>query len=103
MYAIIRTAGHQYRVTPGTVVRLPKMDVEVKAVVEFDEVLQLGVEAGTKLGTPIVDGAKVKATVVRHGKDAKILVYKFKRRQGYEKMRGHRTHFTDVRIDEIVG
>ena len=103
MYAIIRTAGHQFRVQPGTVVRLPKMDVEEKAKVEFDEVLQLGGEAGMKIGSPIVAGAIVKATVVRHGKEAKILVYKFKRRKGYEKMRGHRTHFTDVLIEEIIG
>lgn len=103
MYAVIRTAGHQYRVEPGTVVRLPKMDASEKAMVEFDEVLLVGGEAGAKIGTPVVAGAKVKATVLRHGKDAKVLVYKYKRRKGFEKMRGHRTHFTDVRIDEIVG
>ncbi|MDD4278344.1 50S ribosomal protein L21 [Candidatus Sumerlaeota bacterium] len=103
MYAILRTSGYQYRVEAGNIVRLPKMDAQEGANVEFDEVLQIGGENGTKIGTPVVDGAKVQATVVRHGKEAKIIVYKFKRRKGFEKTRGHRTQYTEVRINQILG
>ncbi len=103
MYAILRTAGHQYQVETGQIVRLPKMEAEQGATVEFNEVLQISGDDGVKIGRPVLDGAKVQATVVRHGKDTKVLVYKFKRRKGYEKTRGHRTQFTEVRINEIVG
>lgn len=100
MYAIIKTAGKQYKVSEGQVLRLPLMDGEVGAGIEFGEVLHLGGD-NPVVGSPLVDKASVSAKIMRHGRDRKILVYKFKRRKGYEKMRGHRQHFTDVRIESI--
>ena len=100
MYAVIKTAGKQYKVTEGQVLRLPLVDGEVGANINFDEVLHLGGDTPV-LGSPIVPKASVSAKIVRHGRDRKILVYKFRRRKGYEKMRGHRQGFTEVRIENI--
>lgn len=79
------------------------MDAEVGSEVEMNDVLQLSGDDGAKLGTPLVAGAKVTAKVLRHGKEKKILVYTFKRRKGYEKRRGHRQDFTEIRIEKIEG
>ncbi|MCX7718878.1 MAG: 50S ribosomal protein L21 [Candidatus Sumerlaeaceae bacterium] len=101
MYAILRTGGRQFRVEPGAVLRVPLMKAAVGADIEFDEVLQVADGGASKIGQPVVAGAKVKATVLRHGKEPKILVYKFKRRKGYEKRRGHRQDFTEIKITGI--
>jgi large subunit ribosomal protein L21 len=101
MYAILRTGGRQFRVEPGAVVRVPLMNAAVGADVVLDEVLQVSNGDVRKVGQPVVAGAKVLATVLRHGKDPKILVYKFKRRKGYEKRRGHRQDFTEIQITGI--
>ena len=101
MYAVIKTAGKQYKVTEGQVLRLPLVDGEVGASINFDEVLHLGGDTPV-LGSPIVPKASVSAKIVRHGRDRKILVYKFRRRKGYEKLRGHRQDFTEVRIENIT-
>lgn len=103
MYAIFRAGGRQFRVNNGDVVRMPLMDAEVGSEVEMNDVLQLSGDDGAKLGTPLVAGAKVTAKVLRHGKEKKILVYTFKRRKGYEKRRGHRQDFTEIRIEKIEG
>lgn len=101
MYAVIKTAGKQYKVTEGQVLRLPLVDGEVGADIKFDEVLHLGGD-NPVLGSPVVPKASVSAKIVRHGRDRKILVYKFRRRKGYEKLRGHRQDFTEVRIENIT-
>lgn len=101
MYAILRTGGWQFRVEPGAVLRVPLMNAAVGADIEFGEVLQVADGGASKVGQPLVAGAKVKATVLRHGKEPKILVYKFKRRKGYEKRRGHRQDFTEIKITGI--
>ncbi|PKO14822.1 50S ribosomal protein L21 [candidate division BRC1 bacterium HGW-BRC1-1] len=103
MYAIFRAGGRQFRVNNGDVVRMPLMDAEVGSEVEMNDVLQLTDDNGPKLGTPLIAGAKVTAKILRHGKEKKILVYTFKRRKGYEKRRGHRQDFTEVRIEKIEG
>lgn len=103
MYAILRAGGRQFRVNSGDVIRVPLMNAEVGSEVELGEVLQLSADSGLKLGSPTVADAKVTAKVLRHGKDKKIVVYKFKRRQGYEKTQGHRQDFTEVRIEKIEG
>ncbi len=102
MYAVIRTAGKQFKVTQGQLLKLPTMDGEVGGSVEFGEVLHLADGDTQQLGSPMVANAKVVAKIVRHGRDRKIIVYKFKRRQGYEKRRGHRQGYTEVRIETIV-
>jgi len=100
MYAVIKTAGKQYKVSEGQVLRLPTLQGEVGSSVEFGEVLHLGGD-NPVLGEPTVANASVSAKIMRHGRDRKILVYKFRRRKGYEKMRGHRQGFTEVRIESI--
>lgn len=100
MYAVIKASGKQYKVSEGQVLRLPLLEGEVGSNVEFGEVLHLGGDSPV-LGSPTVANASVKGTVLRQGRDRKIIVYKFKRRKGYEKTRGHRQDFTEVRIDSI--
>jgi len=101
MYAVIRAAGKQFKVAQGDVLRLPLMEGEVGKNIEFADVLQIGGDT-PKLGSPTVADAKVTATVLRHARDKKVIVYKFKRRKGFEKRRGHRQDFTEVRIDNIA-
>lgn len=100
MYAVIKAAGKQHKVIEGQVLRLPLLEGEVGSSVEFGEVLHLGGD-NPILGSPLVDKASVSAKILRHARDKKILVYKFRRRKGYEKMRGHRQDFTEVRIESI--
>lgn len=100
MYAIIATGGKQYKVAEGDVVRVEKLEAAEGDQVTFDQVLLLGGEE-TVLGTPVVAGAKVCATVTGSGKDEKVIVYKYKRKTGYHKKNGHRQQFTEVKIDKI--
>ena len=101
MYAIFRTAGKQFRAEPGRTVRLPTVAAEPGAKLTFDEIL-IGSDGTTvKAGTPLVAGARVTAEVVRHGKEKKIIVFKFKRRKGYARKQGHRQKFTEVKIDSV--
>jgi large subunit ribosomal protein L21 len=102
-YAIIRTGGKQFRVSPGDVVRIPSLDgKEAGDSIEFTEVLAAGDDSGVRLGAPIVDGARVTATVVKQGRGPKIIVFKFKRRKQYKRKKGHRQGFTAVQIEAIA-
>ena len=101
-YAVIRTGGKQYRVAPGDVVRIERLAGEVGAPVEFAEVLLTGGEGAVRIGTPLVDGARVRGTIVEQGRARKILVYKKKRRKNYRRRRGHRQSVTGVRVTEIA-
>jgi len=101
-YAIIRTAGFQYRVEPGKTIRIPSLEADVGASVTFDEVLLGSDGASVQAGTPLVAGASVTGEVVRHGKGDKIIVFKFKRRKNYARKQGHRQRFTEVRINDIT-
>ena len=100
-YAVIRTGGKQYRVEPGDVIRVEKLDGDAGAEVEFNEVLATGDGGSVKIGSPLVDGASVKAKVVEQGRLKKIIVYKKKRRKGYRRRQGHRQYFTAVRVTGI--
>ena len=102
MYAIVDIAGKQFRVTKDFKIIAPKFEQEVGAAVEFDRVLLISDNGNTRIGTPTVAGAKVQATVVGHGRDKKIIVFKKKRRKGYRVRKGHRQHHTVLHIDEIV-
>ncbi|MEO6726507.1 MAG: 50S ribosomal protein L21 [Blastocatellia bacterium] len=100
-YAIIRSGGKQFRVSPGDVVRLPSIaGKNAGDAVEFD-VLTAGGDNGLRIGSPLVDGASVTGTVVKHGRAPKIIVFKFKKRKGYKKTKGHRQGFTEIKIDTI--
>jgi large subunit ribosomal protein L21 len=101
MYAIIRTGGKQFRAEPGKTIRVPALKAAVGEAVTFDDVLLATTDDGLKLGAPTVDGATVTGEVVEHGKDKKIIVFKWKRRKNYRRKQGHRQKFTTVRIDEI--
>ncbi len=101
MYAIFRAQGKQFRAEPDATLRLPSLEAEPGDKVSFDEVLLAEREGDVRVGTPTLEGARVAAEVVRHGKDDKIVVYKMKRRKGYRRKQGHRQGFTEVRILEI--
>ena len=102
MYAVIATGGKQYRVTKDAVLRVEKLDAEPGATIEFGEVLLVGEGAEVKLGKPRLDGSKVLATVVRHGKGDKVSIVKFRRRKHYLRRKGHRQQFTEVRVTDIT-
>ncbi len=100
-YAVIRTGGKQYRVAPGDVLRLERLPGEVGTTVDFPEVLLAAGEGAVRIGTPLVDGALVRAEIVGQGRARKILVFKKKRRKNYRRRRGHRQAITTVRVMEI--
>ena len=101
MYAIIKTGGKQYMVKVGDVLMVEKLDVESGAKVVFDEVLAVGNNGELNLGSPVVSGAKVEATVVENGKTKKVIVFKYKPKKDYRKKQGHRQPFTKVKIEKI--
>jgi large subunit ribosomal protein L21 len=102
MYAVIESGGKQHRVTEGETLKLEKIEVATGDTVEFDRVLMLGGD-NIKIGTPLVDGSKVTAEVVSHGRHAKIKIIKFNRRKHHRKETGHRQWFTEVKITGISG
>lgn len=99
--AIVRTGGKQYRVEPGGVLRVEKLDGDVGGKVEFGEVLLLGSGAEAQIGKPLVEGAKVTGTITAQGRGPKLIVYKFRRRKNYRRKQGHRQAYTEIKIDEI--
>jgi large subunit ribosomal protein L21 len=99
-FAIIRTGGKQFRVEKGAKVRVPSIDGEVGASVDLDVLVSTD-GSSTKVGAPLVDGAKVTATVVDHGREPKIIVFKKKRRKQYKRTKGHRQGYTTLKIDSI--
>lgn len=103
MYAVIKTGGKQYRVTEGDVVNVEKLSGEPGAKIELSEVLAVGEGEGIKIGTPTVEGASVVAEILAQDKGKKVIIYKKKRRKGYDKRTGHRQLFTSIRIQEIKG
>ncbi len=103
MYAIIKTGGKQYLVREGDVIRVEKLNTEEGSVVTFDEVLAINDDESLKVGTPALEGAKVEAKVIKHGKGKKIIVFKYKPKKNYRKKQGHRQPFTQVQISKIIG
>jgi large subunit ribosomal protein L21 len=101
MYAIIRSGDKQFRAVPGRTIRVPAIDAEIGEPVTFGEVLMASTDDGLQVGAPTVDGASVTGEVVRHGKDKKVIIFKWKRRKNYRRKKGHRQKYTDVRVDEI--
>jgi len=103
MYAVVKTGGKQYRVSPGDVIRVEKLAAEAGALVELDQVLMLaGESAPLQVGVPRLEGAVVTATVLEQMRDDTILVFKKKRRHNYRRKRGHRQYLTVLRIGEIL-
>ena len=102
MYAVIATGGKQYRVTKDATLRVEKLNAEPGSTVEFGEVLLMGEGADVKLGTLLLKGSKVSATVVRHGKGEKVSIVKFRRRKHYMRRKNHRQAFTEVKITDFT-
>ena len=100
MYAVIKTGGKQYKVAEGDLVKIEKIEGAVGDSVEFDQVLLVGGD-DVKVGTPLVDAAKVKAQIVEQGKAKKIRVFHMKRRKTYRKIYGHRQPLTRLKITGI--
>ena len=101
MYAIIRTGGKQYRVQKGDVVRVERLAGTVGATVTLEDVLLVGGEGEPRVGSPRIEGATVVGTVVEQDRDAKVRVFKYKKRKHYRRTRGHRQSYTAVRIDAV--
>ena len=101
MYAIIKTGGKQYKVSEGDLVRVEKLAYEVGETVDFDQVLLVSNDGELKVGSPLVEGAKVSATVEDQNKDKKIVVFKYKPKKQYRRKHGHRQPYTLVKIDSI--
>ncbi len=100
-FAIIRTGGKQYRVTPGAVLKIEKLEAEAGSTITFEEVLAVGGEAGTTIGAPLVAGATVTADVIAQDRLAKVIIFKKRRRQNSRRKNGHRQHVTVLRIAAI--
>ena len=101
MYAIVNISGKQFKVSEGMKVRVPKQKGKQGSSLTFDEVLLLNDGKYTQLGNPTLTGATVTATILDHGREKKILVYKKKRRKGYQRKNGHRQWYTDIEFQKI--
>lgn len=101
MYAIVKTGGKQYMVNEGDILTIEKLDVTSGDKVVFDQILAVSKDGETKVGSPVVGGATVEATVLGQGKAKKVIVFKYKPKKDYRKKQGHRQPFTKVRIDKI--
>ncbi len=103
MYAIFETGGKQYKVEPGEVIEVERLDGEVGSRIELDNVLLMGTDDGPTFGSPVVSGARVVGEVVEQGKGDKITIFKYKRKVRYRRKTGHRQIVTRLRITEILG
>ena len=101
MYAIINISGKQYKATSGARLRVPKQDGETGTSLTFDKVLLISDGKNTEIGDPVLKGASVTGTIIEHGRNKKILVYKKKRRKGYQRKNGHRQWFTEIEFGTI--
>jgi large subunit ribosomal protein L21 len=101
MYAVVKTGGKQYRVAAGEKLRIEQIAGDVGSEVVLDQVLMLADGDAVTVGTPLVSGASVKATVVAHGRADKVRIFKLRRRKHYQKRQGHRQNFTEIKIEAI--
>jgi large subunit ribosomal protein L21 len=102
MYAVIDVGGKQLKVAPEEHVKVPRLTAEVGSDVTFDRVYAVSSDGDIQIGAPTVEGAKVTANVVAHGKAKKVIVFKYKRRKYYRRKRGHRQLYTEVKISKIA-
>ncbi|HJP52952.1 MAG: 50S ribosomal protein L21 [Pseudomonadales bacterium] len=103
MYAVIKSGGKQHRVEPGELLELEKLNVEAGETVDFEEVMLIGDGDDVKIGAPYVEGGKVTAEVIEHGRGDKINIIKMRRRKHYRRQAGHRQSYTKIKITEISG
>jgi large subunit ribosomal protein L21 len=98
-HAVVRTGGKQFLIEEGQTIRVPSVSAEAGQSIELDALVTAGDE--TRVGAPAVEGIKVSATVIDHGRGQKIIVFKKKRRKQYKRKQGHRQDYTTIRIDSI--
>ena len=103
MYAVIKTGGKQYKVVAGEKLKVEKLEVAEGGKVIFDKILMLSTGEAVTIGSPLISGAVVNATVVSHGRGDKVMIFKFRRRKHYRKTQGHRQSYTEVLIGDING
>ena len=101
MFAIVNISGKQYRVTKGEQVKVPSLNTEAGKKVSFDQVLLTDDGKKVKVGTPTIKGVSVSGTIINHGRDRKVVIFKKKRRKGYRRKNGHRQSYSLVQIDAI--
>ncbi|MEW5993622.1 MAG: 50S ribosomal protein L21 [Candidatus Zixiibacteriota bacterium] len=102
MYAVFQLGGHQFSVEEGAVIRVPHQQIDKGGQLNIEQVLLLKEKDNTVVGSPYVDGARIEAEVLDHGKEDKIEVYKYKRRTKYRRRQGHRRSFSEIKINKIV-
>lgn len=102
MYAVVKTGGKQYRVEAGNVLDVEFIDGAVGDAVELGEVLLVSGDAGVSVGRPLVEGARIRASIVEQKRGAKLIIYKKIKRHGKRLKKGHRQELTRIRVDEIV-
>lgn len=103
MYAIVNIAGRQFKATPDAVLRVPKIDADVGGEITLDRVMLWSDDKAVEVGNPFVDGKTLRAEVLRHGRDRKVIVFKKKRRKKYRRKNGHRQPFTEIRLKDFAG
>ncbi|MFM8623230.1 MAG: 50S ribosomal protein L21 [Betaproteobacteria bacterium] len=103
MYAVIKTGGKQYKVAAGEKIKVEQIAADVGQEIVIDQVLAVGDGSQIRIGTPLVSGASVKATVVAHGRHDKVRIFKLRRRKHYQKRQGHRQNYTELQIGQIAG
>jgi large subunit ribosomal protein L21 len=101
MYAVIKTGGKQYKVAAGEKIKIEHIAADVGQEITIDQVLAVGSGAELTVGTPLVTGASVVATVVAHGRHDKVRIFKMRRRKHYQKRQGHRQNFTEIQIGAV--
>ena len=101
MYAVIKTGGKQYRVVAGEKLKVEQITADVGSEIVLDQVFMVAEGDNIKVGAPLVDGAKVTATIVSHGRGEKIRIFKMRRRKHYQKHQGHRQNYTEIQISGI--
>ena len=102
MYAVIKTGGKQFKVAEGDVLKVEKLTADVGKTLNLNSVLTLVDGDKVTIGTPMITGASIDATIVSHGKGDKVKIFKMNRRKGYRKSQGHRQSFTEIKIDKIA-
>ncbi|GAB2889896.1 50S ribosomal protein L21 [Paralcaligenes sp. KSB-10] len=102
MYAVIKTGGKQYRVAAGQKLKIEQIPADIGQEITLDQVLSVGEGDQLKIGTPLVSGAVVTATVLAQGRHDKVKIFKMRRRKHYQKRQGHRQNYTELRIDAVT-
>lgn len=102
MYAVIKTGGKQYKVSEGQTLKVEKLNADEGSTIDLNEVLMIADGDDVKVGTPVLEGSKVTATIASHGRGKKVSIVKFRRRKHHRKQMGHRQSYTEIKIDKIT-